>query len=70
MSPVKKTLKCISEQGILSQIDKLWSTMAGNTKEMPSGDMHSAFFFLFKYIYLTPKKKRRKKVSIVKKKKL
>ena len=36
MSHVKKALKCVSEQLIWAQPDKLQTIMAGNIKEMSS----------------------------------
>lgn len=50
MSHVKKAPKCISEQLILAQPDKLQTIMAGNIKEMTSGNKSLKSSVLFSYI--------------------
>lgn len=59
MSHVKKALKCISEQVILAEPDKLQNVMAGNMKKMPSGSqsLTSSMPFFFLYLILNKKKK-------------
>lgn len=58
MSHVKKALKCIHEQLILAQPNKLQSIMTGNMK-MPSDcqSLTSSMPFFFLYLILNKNKK-------------
>lgn len=55
----QKTLKCISEQLILAQFDKLQNIMAGNMKKMPSGSQSLTRSMSFFFLYLIFNKKKR-----------